>query len=162
MRIVIVAVAILAIGVFNAVPTAAQTFFQATIDGAQVVPTTGSPGTGLGCITLNLNGTVTFDISYTGLLAAETAAHFHGPAPAGVNAGVQIGLPAGSPKLGTTVALSAGQQADLLAGLWYINIHSTMFPGGEIRGQVLPGAQCTVPVEESTWGQIKELYRAEG
>ncbi len=162
MRIVIVAVAILAIGVFTAVPTAAQTFFQATIDGAQVVPPTGSPGTGLGCITLNLNGTVTFDIAYTGLLSGETAAHFHGPAPAGVNAGVQIGLPLGSPKLGTTVALSAGQQADLIAGLWYIQIHTSLFPGGEIRGQLLTGAPCTVPVEESTWGQIKELYRAEG
>ena len=162
MRIVIVAVAILAIGVFTAVPTAAQTFFQATIDGLQPVPPTNSPAIGLACLTLNPNGTLTFDIAYTGLLSGETAAHFHGPAPAGVNAGVQIGLPPGSPKLGTTVALSAGQQADLIAGLWYINIHSVGFPGGEIRGQVLPGTQCTVPVEESTWGQIKELYRAEG
>ena len=30
------------------------------------------------------------------------------------------------------------QVGDLLAGLWYINIHTADFPGGEIRGQVVP------------------------
>jgi hypothetical protein len=39
----------------------------------------------------------------------------------------------------------------------YINIHSTTFPGGEIRGQIL----ATVPAEESSWGAIKELYDSE-
>ncbi len=163
MRTVIVAVAVLAIGVLTAVPTAGQQFFVAAIDGLQPVPPTNSPGVGQGCVTLNPNGTVTFDIVFSGLLGIESVSHFHGPAAPGANAGVQIGLPLGTTKMGTTVALTAGQQADLLAGLWYINIHSSMFPGGEIRGQVLPSIlMCTTPVEESTWGQIKELYRAEG
>jgi len=163
MRIAIVAVAIMAIGVLTAAPTAAQQF-SATIDGLSPVPPTNSPGIGSGCLTLNPNGTLTFDIVFSGLLSAEIAAHFHGPATALQNAGVKIGLPAGSPKMGTTVALLPGDQADLIAGLWYINIHTALFPGGEIRGQVLldPSPCSTVPVEESTWGQIKELYRAEG
>ncbi len=153
-------VAVLAIGVLTAVPTAGQQFLTAIIDGSQPVPPTVSPGTGFGCVALNPDGTVSFNITFSGLLAPEIAAHFHGPAPAGMNAGVQIGLPPGSPKVGTTITLTGGQQADLIAGLWYINIHSSLFPGGEIRGQVLtsPTPCETVPVEETTWGKVKALY----
>ncbi len=160
MRTVIVAVAILAIGVLTAAPTAGQQFFTAIVDGAQQVPPSGSPGTGFGCVALNPNGTISFNITFSGLLAAEIAGHFHGPARAGMNAGGLISLPLGSPKIGTTVALSPGQQADLIARLWYINIHSSLVPLGEIRGQLLPSpTPCeAVPVEETTWGRVKSLY----
>ena len=47
---------------------------------------------------------------------------------------------------GSTVLSDQGQIDDLLAGLWYINIHSSAFPGGEIRGQVDP----TIVPEPST------------
>lgn len=163
MRIVIVVVAVLAIGVLAAVPTAGQLFFTAIIDDAQPMPPSGSPATGFGCVALNPDGTISFNITFLGLLGDETASHFHGPAPAGVNADVQIGLPLGSPKVGNAGPLSVGQQADLIAGLWYINIHRSLFPDGEIRGQVLqsPTPCQTVSVEKSTWGRIKELYRAE-
>lgn len=108
------------------------------IDGLQPAPPTGSPGMGIGFVTLQLDGTLDFDIFFTGLLGVEVAAHFHGPAMFGQNAGVLFPLPLGSPKLGSVGPLSPQQQSDLLAGLWYVNIHSTMFPGGEIRGQVVP------------------------
>ncbi len=165
MRIAIVAVAVLAIGVLTAAPTVGQVFFEAPIDGLQQVPPNASPGTGLGCLTLHTDGRLTYNIVYSGLLFAEVAAHFHGPAPAGVNAGVQIGLPA-TPfsKTGTVGPLTGAQQADLLNNLWYINIHTLNLLGGELRGQIIlgTGIRCTVPVEEGTWGHIKELYRAEG
>jgi hypothetical protein len=84
--------------------------------------------------------------------------HFHGPAPAGANAGVQvnIGLISGltSPSIGNTI-ITALQGTDLLNGLWYINIHTGQFAGGEIRGQVLTGS---VAVEEATWSGVKALY----
>ena len=160
MRTVIVVVAVLAIGVLTAVPTAGQTFLTAVIDGFQPVPPTFSPGTGFGCVVLNPDGTISYNIAFSGLLSAEVAAHFHGPAPVGLNAGVQVGLPLGSPKFGGAGPLSAAQQADLIAGLWYINIHSALFPGGEIRGQVFisPTPCNVVPVEETSWGKIKALY----
>ena len=70
--------------------------------------------------------------------------HFHGPALTNQNAGVQVdfGAISGtvSPSIGNTV-IGAGQAADLLAELWYINIHTAAFPGGEIRGQVLPAPE---------------------
>jgi hypothetical protein len=41
--------------------------------------------------------------------------------------------------------LSAAQEADLLAGLWYLNLHTTSFGGGEIRGQVLAAPVPSLP-----------------
>jgi hypothetical protein len=104
----------------------------------------GRTGTGSGTATLDLaTNTLTYSISFSGLSGAETAAHIHGPAAPGVDAGVLYGLPAGSPKTGTinivAGAYTVAQQIDqLLHGLWYVNVHSTNFPGGEIRGQFYP------------------------
>ena len=108
------------------------------IDGLQPVPPTNSPGLGIGDVTLQLDGMLDFNISFGGLLANEIASHFHGPAMPGQNAAVVFGLPPGSPKIGSVGPLNAQQQSDLLNGLWYVNIHSSQFPGGEIRGQVVP------------------------
>ena len=66
-----------------------------------------------------------------------TAAHFHGPAEAGKNAGVAVAIPnaASSPAEGSAT-LTDAQAADLMAGKYYINVHTAANPGGEIRGQV--------------------------
>jgi hypothetical protein len=37
-----------------------------------------------------------------------------------------------------TFALTPIQVADIQSGLSYINIHTAIFPGGEIRGQIVP------------------------
>ena len=92
------------------------------------------------------NATVTYDtaskqvtwrITYSGLSGNPTAAHFHGPAQPGANAGVAVPIPnvAASPAQGSAT-LTDAQAADLLAGRYYINIHTAANPAGEIRGQV--------------------------
>ena len=53
-----------------------------------------------------------------------------------MNAGVTVGIGTANPAVGSAT-ISASQETDLLAGLWYVNVHSTAFGGGEIRGQVL-------------------------
>src|ERR1700758_4883319 len=79
-------------------------------------------------------------VTYEGLSGPATAAHFHGPAPVGQNAGVVIpidkkALP--NPIKGSAT-LTEQQVTDLMAGQWYFNIHTSQNPTGEIRGQVMP------------------------
>lgn len=115
----------------------------AMIDGAQANAGagTGSPGTGMAAMMYDDDtGEFSWDISWSGLVGDETVMHFHGPAPPGMNAGVQVdfGGISGttSPSIGSTT-IDATQAVDLLNDLWYINIHTTEVSGGEIRGQVL-------------------------
>ena len=134
--------------------------YVATIDGAQQVPPAATSGNGFGCFTLSATAPIlNFQVSYVGLSSAETASHIHGPAPVGLNTGVIFPLPLGPVKIGSVGPLTAVELADLHAGLWYVNIHTTNFPGGEIRGQILlAAAPCTTPVENKTWGAVKAIY----
>jgi hypothetical protein len=113
--------------------------FSSAIDGAQANAGMGTGSTGFGSASMMYDdntGTFSWDVSWSGLTGDITVAHFHGPALPGVNAGVQVTIdPMVNPSSGSAM-ISTIQLDDLLAGLWYINIHSTFAPGGEIRGQV--------------------------
>lgn len=117
--------------------------FNFPIDGLQEVPPVATPGTGNGMVTYDdVTNMLSWTITYQGLIGNATLAHFHGAAPIGVNAGVQVNIAnlsggIASPMIGSTT-ITELQEADLLAGLWYVNIHSDVFSGGEIRGQVVP------------------------
>jgi hypothetical protein len=128
-----------------AVPVQAQTFpFTALLTSGQEPPpnTNDSKAFGVAFVTFNTEtGEVCFSISYDEekLTSEETVAHFHAPAPPGVNAPVIIPLPTGSPKNGcVTPDLTEDLRHELFRGFWYINIHTATNPGGEIRGQLIP------------------------
>ena len=113
--------------------------FTADMDCDQATTCSAPPctGSGQGTFTLETDtGAFSYNISYEGLSAPETVAHIHGPAAPGATAGVAVGLPGGTPKVGD-VTLTLSQQNDLLAELYYVNIHTGNCPGGEIRGQLL-------------------------
>ena len=122
-----------------------------TISAANEVPVNGSPATGAAFVSINtISNTLTYHITYSGLTAAETAAHIHGFAAPGVNVGVKHTLPAtAGVKDGTWTYLEA-DEANILAGLTYINIHTSANPGGEIRGQIAPVSSTDTPAA-STW-----------
>ncbi len=126
------------------------------VEATQEVPP--NPSTAVGA----LNGTyddvtrvLDFDLIFTGLLSPTTAAHFHAPAPEGVIGPIVINLvPDGFP-LGVTsgafarsYVLTVAQGIQIVGGLFYVNIHTAAFPGGEIRGQLTEG---TLPVELSSF-----------
>ena len=112
----------------------------AALSGTSEVGPTASPGSGSGSMTL-VNDTLNFSVTFTNLLSPATAAHIHAPADATHNVGVVIPLTAPAATAGTisgSVALSAQNLMWLVTGQAYFNIHTTNFPGGEIRGQIQP------------------------
>ena len=113
--------------------------WQAILSGAQETPPNASPATGSGSGTYDdITNLLTWTVTYSGLVALRTAAHFHN-APPGVNGPVQYAIGGAGPMADTLigmVAITDPQEVQLLAGNWYLNVHSTTFPGGEIRGQV--------------------------
>ena len=115
-----------------------------SIDGAQETPPNGSAATGSGCFVLDQTAhTLSYNISYGGLGSPEIAAHIHTGAP-GVAGGVTFIFGAGSPKIGS-FATTPAQEATILAGNMYVNIHTNVFGGGEIRGQIVPAACPSTP-----------------
>ena len=122
-----------------------QALAPVTADGSQEVPSNNSTATGTAQLAYDAS-TMTLSWHITHDVAGATAAHFHGPAAPGVNAGVQVNVGPASPNIGSQV-LTAQQESDLLAGLWYLNIHSGTFPGGEIRAQ-LSGESISVVINE--------------
>ena len=120
------------------VPVSAETVnLKADLSGASEVPPNQSPAKGAVTATFDASSKVlTWKGSYSGLSGEPTAAHFHGPADPGKNAGVALVIkPFASPFEGTAT-LTDAQATDLLAGRWYVNIHTVANPGGELRGQL--------------------------
>ena len=112
-------------------------YFQSNLSGTQESPPTASRGAGV--MTAKLypdTRSLDYKIEYTGLSGPATAAHIHGPAAPGANAGVM--LPFAKPATPITGAsiLTEDQMAALVDGKTYANVHTAANPGGEIRGQI--------------------------
>ena len=151
---------------FSAVARADQLVFTATLTGSQEVPPSGSAGTGSALVTLDTaTNLLTVNVSFAGLGSPTIASHIHCCALPGTNAMVATAVPTfpGFPlgvTTGTylmtfdlTVASTynpafitahggtvAGAMAAFIEGLnsgqTYLNIHTSQFQGGEIRGQL--------------------------
>ncbi|MGE3108673.1 MAG: CHRD domain-containing protein [Phycisphaerales bacterium] len=113
------------------------------IDGQQESPPVSSMGIGVGLVSLgDASDTLTYDVRYSPLSSAETAAHIHGFAPRGMSAAVVHPLALGSRKLGSW-NYPAADESLVQSGLAYFNIHTMTNGGGEIRGQIeFPPVPC--------------------
>ncbi|TDH20880.1 CHRD domain-containing protein [Segetibacter sp. 3557_3] len=119
-----------------------QRFLGGSLQGSQEVPPTATTGRGTVIVKydpatkmLTLNG------DYQNLTTAVTASHIHvappgtaNPAPLFplTNTGGTTGMLMGS------AILNATQEADLLAGNMYTNVHTATYPDGELRAQLMP------------------------
>lgn len=152
--------------------------FTGTFSGLNEVPPNASPGTGTAVVTFDdVAHTLAIDVSFSGLIGTTTAAHIHN-APPGVNGpvatttpsfvGFPLGVTAGNyvttldmtqagtfngsfitfPGGGTVAGAEAALFAALAGGNAYFNIHTTQFPGGEIRANL-----AAVP-EPATWAML--------
>ena len=106
------------------------------LEGRQETPPNTSQRFGTAAVQIDtVANTLFYSISHN--VTPFTAAHIHGPAPRGTPAGVIIALiQTGPTTFKGTWNFSETQQAQVLSGQTYFNIHSSAFPGGEIRGQI--------------------------
>lgn len=157
---------VVAVLMFSAMAKAETIVFTTTLTGSQEVPPTGSPGIGSALVTLDtVTNLLTVNVSFAGLVSPTIASHIHCCTPPGVNAmvattvptfpGFPLGVTTGTYLMTFDLTLAstynpafitahggtvAGAQAAFIAGLisgqTYLNIHTSQFPGGEIRGQL--------------------------
>lgn len=114
------------------------------VNGQQEVPPRDTKASGVLDVSYNKRTKIlTYKVAWQGLTGNPVGAHIHGEAPRGVNAGIKHDFTAPIPK--TTIGMYSGsvavdevaiKEAGLLGGLYYVNIHTPAFPGGEIRGQI--------------------------
>jgi hypothetical protein len=151
------------VGTLQLISAAPITLGTATLLGSNESPATGSSATGSALLTLNGN-LLTVSVNFSGLIGGNAAAaHIHCCTPQGTNTGVSVpftGFPAAtsgsytntfdltmssvytSSFLTASGGTAAAAESTLLSGisngLAYVNIHDAQFPGGEIRGFVVP------------------------
>jgi len=115
---------------------ATETYVAELKSSAEVPP---NDSKGAGTLTATYDTTtkkLSYSVSYSGLSGPATAAHFHGPAAAGANAGVAVPVKDVASPIKAEATLTDAQAADLQGGKWYFNIHTEKNKGGEIRGQL--------------------------
>jgi hypothetical protein len=119
-------------------PAFAETIkYKADLSSANEVPPndTGAKGT-IEATYDSEAGTLSWSGSYSGLSGPEIAAHFHGPAAAGVNAPVLVPVDASKSPFEGSAKISADQAKNFADGMVYFNIHTAKNKGGETRGQL--------------------------
>lgn len=112
-----------------------RVLFVATLNGSQETPPNSSTATGRATLLLSPDEkTARVSLVFSGLTSAQTDAHIHGPAIPGVAAPPVFPMPLGQLS-DFQINLTPAQVQDLKNGLLYVNVHSSNFPAGEIRGQ---------------------------
>ncbi len=149
--------------------------YDANLTGAAEIPPTGSPGTGYATVTIDtILNTMFVSVSFSGLEGGTTASHIHccvvppGNAAVATQTPTFINLPLGvtsgsftqlldltqassynpafvTAEGGTVPSAEAALLAGIAAGDSYLNIHTTVDPGGEIRGYLV------LAPEPATW-----------
>ena len=155
------------VGLLPSMAEAQQRRFKTALIGFEEVPSLSTPATGTFEMKINVEDTAfDYELSYSGLVGNVLQAHTHlgqqgviggimvffctnlGNGPAGTQLCPQEGTVTGTIMAADVVGpsgqgISAGEFAEVLkairGGAAYVNVHSSVFPPGEIRGQLVPG-----------------------
>ncbi len=121
---------------FVATAAQAQSRFVASLDGASVVPPSGSTAGAYGIFSLDASDKIVYEVK--SWFVAGTGASIHVGA-VGAN-GALVATLSGGPSIwtGTTAPLSASDKSSLRGSGLYVEIESAAFPSGELRGQIVP------------------------
>ena len=135
-----------------AVPAAAATLspgefpggakLEATLTGAAETPPADLTASGTAVLTLNPGlGEICYRITVSNLSAPPVAAHIH-VAPVGIPGPIVVPLTAPTSTTGSVQACATGVSRDLVLAIlqnpsaYYVNVHTSIFPAGAIRGQL--------------------------
>jgi hypothetical protein len=120
-------------------PAAAETVaLKADLKASNEVPPNNSTASGNAEASYNTaTHTLSWTVTYSGLSGPAAGAHLHGPGDPGKNAGIMLPFQNPASPIRGSAVLTDAQAASLLAGKWYVNIHTAKNPGGEIRGQMV-------------------------
>ena len=109
---------------------------KATLNANSEVPPNSSKGTGTVTATYDTaSKKLSWKGNYSGLSGPATAAHFHS-GETGKNGAVAVPIVPNTSPFEGSATLTDAQTAELLAGRWYVNVHTEANKGGEIRCQV--------------------------
>jgi hypothetical protein len=134
------------------VPAQAEEIFICELTGDVEVPPVATPGEGFAIVVINDSKTeIGFFYAFNDITTNAVAAHIHF-APVGADGPIIYDLSAGLPAetgayvMGTLTAadFTPGANMDsfrksleaMRRGNMYVNVHSAMHPGGELRGQL--------------------------
>ena len=137
LRSTLAALACAAALVFASPSLAAMVNLKAELKASNEVPPNDSKGSGSVTATYDTaSKKLTWKGSTTGLTAPATAAHFHA-GETGKNGAVAVPITgADKDAFEGSATLTDAQESDMLAGRWYVNIHTAANKAGEIRGQL--------------------------
>lgn len=119
--------------------------YATTLNGANENPPRQTNASGTATFTVNANRTITYDLVYSGIGTSVTGQHLHGPMATDTsNAPVIVALQPGTNQTLTPNSFTGNVGYDSLLVLLrhangprvYVNVHSTQFLPGEIRGNL--------------------------
>jgi hypothetical protein len=125
----------------------AQVQYYSVFDGSQAGTSSNAGGMGWYTINTGLN-TLVYFVDLHGMTTAASGAHIHGPAVPGSTGAIAFQLDPSFPMIGTW-DYPQSLEAGILRGLYYVDVHTAQFPGGEIRGQIVvsPVEHCLCPID---------------
>lgn len=136
-RAILAVVAVAGTGVIAPAAFAEVVALKADLLASNEVPPNDSTATGAADASYDTDSKAfSATVTFSGLSGPAIGAHIHGPGEMGANAGIVLRFESVESPIELSTTLTDVQAADLLAGKLYVNIHTELNPGGEIRGNL--------------------------